>query len=99
MQAMLIIPLAEWQQLNSQVQKNTALLEQLKPAAPQSVTTQSPCITAKEFMAAVRICRSNFDKLIHGNKIKTLKKVGKYTSWRVRWNATFARLKFSFYLL
>jgi hypothetical protein len=31
-------------------------------------------ITAKEFMATVRICRSNFDRLVAGNKIKTIKK-------------------------
>ena len=31
-------------------------------------------ITAKEFMAAVRICRSKFDQLVSENKIKTIKK-------------------------
>jgi hypothetical protein len=31
-------------------------------------------ITAKEFMAAVRICRSKFDQLVNSNQIKTIKK-------------------------
>ncbi len=30
--------------------------------------------TPKEFMAAARICRSNFDKLVGGQKIMTNKK-------------------------
>lgn len=31
-------------------------------------------VTAKEYMTAVKICRSKFDQLISGNKIKTIKK-------------------------
>ncbi|MEO6819779.1 MAG: hypothetical protein ABI204_08640 [Ginsengibacter sp.] len=31
-------------------------------------------ITAKEFMVAVRICRSKFDQLVSQNKIRTIKK-------------------------
>jgi hypothetical protein len=31
-------------------------------------------ITAKEFMAAVRICRSKFDQLVGQNKIRIIKK-------------------------
>jgi hypothetical protein len=31
-------------------------------------------ITAKEFMAAVRICRSKFDQLVNENKIRIIRK-------------------------
>ncbi len=31
-------------------------------------------ITAKEYMTAVKICRSKFDQLVSTNKIKTIKK-------------------------
>lgn len=31
-------------------------------------------ITAKEFMVAVKICRSKFDQLVAGRKIRTIKK-------------------------
>ena len=31
-------------------------------------------ITAKEYMSAVKICRSKFDQLVSTNKIKTIKK-------------------------
>jgi hypothetical protein len=31
-------------------------------------------ITAKEFMAAVRICRSKFDQLVSVNKIRIIRK-------------------------
>ena len=31
-------------------------------------------ITAKEFMAAVRICRSKFDQLVSENKIRVIRK-------------------------
>jgi hypothetical protein len=34
-------------------------------------------ITAKEFMAAVRICRTKFDQLVGQNKIRTIKKIRK----------------------
>jgi hypothetical protein len=52
------------------------ILEQLKNLQP----TFSPKgifpnhITAKEFMMAVKICRSKFDQLVSANKIKTIKK-------------------------
>ena len=35
---------------------------------------QHPCVTAIEFMEAVRIRRTKFDELISENKIKTIKK-------------------------
>lgn len=34
-------------------------------------------ITAKEFMSAVRICRTKFNQLVANNKIKSIKKLRK----------------------
>ena len=72
---MLIIPDEEWQWIKEHirelVQKLTDLQLSLNTPPHRKV---SPYITAKEFMAAVRICRSNFDKLVGGQKIMTIKK-------------------------
>lgn len=72
-QMMLVVSAEEWKAFK-EIQQ--AILKQLKELqsvkVPQKNT--SPYITAKEFMAAVRICRSNFDKLVNRGKIMTIKK-------------------------
>ena len=41
---------------------------------PSLGSIQIKNITAKEFMSAVRICRSKFDQLVNRNKIKIIRK-------------------------
>ena len=68
-----LIPEVELQQLKlTQVQ----ILEQLQNLQEKSIKqpTISNHITAVEFMKAVRICRSKFDKLVASSKIKIVKK-------------------------
>ena len=68
-----LIPEVELQQLKlTQVQ----ILEQLQNLQEKGVkqSSLSNHITAMEFMKAVRICRSKFDKLVASSKIKTVKK-------------------------
>ena len=51
------------------------ILKQLQNLqSSSSATVPIKNITAKEFMTAVRICRSKFDQLVATNKIKTIKK-------------------------
>jgi hypothetical protein len=52
------------------------ILNELKniQAAGRLKTLNPTYVTAKEYMAAVKICRSKFDQLIAGSKIKTIKK-------------------------
>jgi len=51
------------------------ILQQLKQLRCEKSALISPKnITAKEFMAVVRICRSKFDQLVIAGKIKTIKK-------------------------
>ncbi len=68
-----ILPTSEWQEIKKRLEE---IRQKLESPVVQKVNTHvvSPYITAKEFMAAVRICRSNFDKLVNRGKIKTLKK-------------------------
>ena len=62
--AMLIIPNEEWQWVKEHIKELTQKLSdlQLSLNTPPDRKVSLPYITAKEFMAAVRICRSNFDK-------------------------------------
>src|SRR5687767_8346242 len=71
--ACIILPASEWQQLKKTLSE---VAEKLSTESSHSKikSVSSPYITAKEFMAAVRICRSTFDKLVHKGKIMTLKK-------------------------
>jgi hypothetical protein len=71
---MLIVPTAEWKNVQDTLQQIHGLLINLQLPKPGNSIVVSPYITAKEFMAAVRICRSNFDKLVNRGKIMTLKK-------------------------
>ncbi|HSZ85689.1 MAG TPA: hypothetical protein VK787_06640 [Puia sp.] len=70
---MIIIAHDEWILL---LEKQDEIIELLreKNFASAKPGVRSPYITAKEFMSAVRICRSNFDKLVKAKKIMTLKK-------------------------
>ena len=74
MQSVLIIPIEEWKKSQETLQRISEHLDSLQTSRLQAGKINSPYITAKEFMTAVRICRSNFDKLVHKNKIMTLKK-------------------------
>lgn len=71
--ACIILPASEWQKLKKTLNE---VAEKLSTPSfqPKIKSVSSPYITAKEFMAAVRICRSSFDKLVHKGKIMTLKK-------------------------
>lgn len=71
---MLIVPAEEWKWVKDALQEIVKFLKELPPPAESKREVISPYITAKEFMAAVRICRSNFDKLVNCGKIMTLKK-------------------------
>jgi hypothetical protein len=71
--ACIILPAAEWQLLKKTLVEISEKVNTL-PVQQELKTGSSPYITAKEFMAAVRICRSNFDKLVNKGKIMTLKK-------------------------
>lgn len=73
-QTLLLVSSEEWSQVKALLHTIAERLkETTKPAQP-ALGVKSPYITAKEFMAAVRICRSSFDKLVQQNKLMTLKK-------------------------
>ncbi len=61
--------LASLQETQQEILKQLQNLQSL-----QSSTIPIKHITAKEFMAAVRIGRSKFDQLVLLNKVKTIKK-------------------------
>jgi hypothetical protein len=71
--ACIILPASEWQHLKKTLNE---VAEKLSASSSLSKikSVPSPYITAKEFMTAVRICRSSFDKLVNKGKIMTLKK-------------------------
>ena len=71
--ACIILPANEWQLLKKTVTEISEKVNAL-PVQQNLKAVSSPYITAREFMAAVRICRSNFDKLVNKGKIMTLKK-------------------------
>lgn len=74
--AMLILPDEEWLWIKEHIKELTKKVTDLQSSlnTPPDRKVSSPYITAKEFMAAVRICRSNFDKLVGRQKIMTIKK-------------------------
>lgn len=74
MKTMLIISASEWNELKMEIKRLGDAVAGLSTVERPGVGVKSPYITAKEFMAAVRICRSNFDKLVNRGKIMTLKK-------------------------
>lgn len=73
-QTMLIVSADEWKHVKDTLQMILQRVSSCQPVATPTREIVSPYITAKEFMAAVRICRSNFDKLVNCGKIMTLKK-------------------------
>jgi hypothetical protein len=71
---MIIIARDEWLGLLQKQNEIIELIRERNFVAAKPGVIRSPYITAKEFMAAVRICRSNFDRLVKAKKIMTLKK-------------------------
>ena len=71
--ACIILPATEWQYLKKTLGEVAEKLG-AQSSQPKLKSVSSPYITAKEFMAAVRICRSSFDKLVNKGKIMTIKK-------------------------
>lgn len=69
---LVIIPEEELTNIQSTQQEILRQLQGLQSFSSSTVPIRH--ITAKEFMAAVRICRSKFDQLVSENKIKTIKK-------------------------
>ena len=72
---LVLIPGEEWAQLKGTMEKILVTLEQLQPGKQANKT--EGFVTAKEFMAAVRIGRTKFDQLVAGRKIQTIKKLRK----------------------
>ncbi|MFT3932828.1 MAG: hypothetical protein QM726_04355 [Chitinophagaceae bacterium] len=66
------IPLAEWTAFKLSVQELVTAIGDLKQKGPGGVVVNH--ITAKEFMAAVKIGRTKFDALVNTSKIKVIKK-------------------------
>src|ERR1700733_11239696 len=66
------IPKEEWAEFKSAQQELICIVNDLKQKGPGGVVVNH--ITAKEFMAAVKIGRTKFDKLVNTSKIKVIKK-------------------------
>lgn len=69
---LVMIPQEELANLQLTQQEILKQLQNLQSVTSPTVPIRH--ITAKEFMVAVRICRSKFDQLVNQNKIKTIKK-------------------------
>ncbi len=69
---LVMIPQEELTNLKLTQQEILKQLQNLQ--IPPSGSIQIKNITAKEFMVAVRICRSKFDQLVNRNKIRIIKK-------------------------
>lgn len=72
---LVLIPGEEWAQLKGTMEKILVTLEQLQPG--KQASKKEEFVTAKEFMAAVRIGRTKFDQLVAAGKIQTIKKLRK----------------------
>jgi hypothetical protein len=71
--SLVMIPQEELANLKSTQQEILLQLKEIQSNhAGSTITVKN--ITAKEFMVAVRICRSKFDQLVSENKIRTIKK-------------------------
>jgi len=71
--ALVIVPREELDLFQNTQQEILQQLKELKvPAKATGIAVNN--ITAKEFMATVRICRSKFDQLVATSKIKVIKK-------------------------
>ena len=69
---LVMIPELEWHTLQEKQQEILELIRELKTKGPGGVPVRN--ITAKEFMAAVRIGRTKFDQLVLTSKIRIIKK-------------------------
>ncbi len=69
---LVMIPQVELTNLQMTQQEILKQLQNLQISSSASIQIKN--ITAKEFMSAVRICRSKFDQLVNRNKIKIIKK-------------------------
>jgi len=69
---LVIIPEVELTNLKTSQAEILNQLKNLRALSPKA--TFPSHITAKEYMSAVKICRSKFDQLVAANKIKTIKK-------------------------
>jgi hypothetical protein len=74
MMSLVMIPQEELTNLKATQQEILFRLKEIQ-SKPVNNTLIQDHITAKEFMSAVRICRSKFDQLVLANQIKTVKKV------------------------
>lgn len=72
MTSLVMIPLQELNFLKATQQEILQQLKELRSTQPK--TLQANHLTAMEFMAAVKICRSKFDQLVSTNKIRIVKK-------------------------
>ena len=69
---LVVIPEVEWHDLRMKQQEILDLIRELKLKGPGGIPINN--ITAKEFMAAVRIGRTKFDQLVLTSKIQIIKK-------------------------
>jgi hypothetical protein len=69
---LVMIPGEELAALKGTLEKVLAEIKNLQ--LPKQSPTKESFITAKEFMAAVRIGRTKFDQLVAARKIQTIKK-------------------------
>ncbi|MBS1511054.1 MAG: hypothetical protein JST86_09445 [Bacteroidetes bacterium] len=69
---LIIIPQEAWAGVMAAQQEILQEIKELKSKQPETVLADY--ITAKEFMDAVKIKRTKFDKLVQSNKIKIIKK-------------------------
>jgi len=72
---LVMIPGEELAQLKTQL--DLVLTEIKNLQLPKQSVSKESFITAKEFMAAVRIGRTKFDQLVADRKIQTIKKLRK----------------------
>ena len=70
--SLIIIPIEELNYLKTTQQEILQQLKELRASSPSPSIAKH--VTAKEFMHAVKICRSKFDQLVMESKIKTIKK-------------------------
>ena len=96
--ACIVLPAAEWQSLKKTLVEISEKVNAL-PVQQKSKVVSSPYITAKEFMAAVRICRSNFDKLVNKGKIMTLKKEERCMWSPPKLKGTFMKSKYKIFII
>lgn len=75
---LVVLPIDEWSCFKSSQNEMLLLLKDLKNNfKPSTSRNLSEYITAKEFMEAVKIRRTKFDRLVQTSRIKTIKKLRK----------------------